>query len=91
MTQSMDFLLPRLDRLGEVAKSNKSLQFNNLFHHLNLTLLLKAFYKLNRKAAKGVDNLGWFEYQKNAKQNIRALHEKLQNDLDPFALHTNGS
>ena len=78
MTQSMDFLLPRLDRLGEVAKSNKSLQFNNLFHHLNLTLLLKAFYKLNRKAAKGVDNLGWFEYQKNAKQNIRALHEKLQ-------------
>ncbi len=40
--------------------------------------MLKAFYKLNRKAAKGVDNLGWFEYQKNAKQNTRALHEKLQ-------------
>jgi hypothetical protein len=76
MTQSMEYLLPRLDRLGKVAKSNKSLQFNNLFHHLNLTILHKAFLKLNRKAAKGVDNLGWFEYQQNAKQNIRTLHGK---------------
>jgi group II intron reverse transcriptase/maturase len=74
----MEFLLPCLDRLGEAAINNKSLQFNNLFHHLNPALLHKAFYKLNRKAAKGVDDLGWFEYQINAKQNIRALHSRLQ-------------
>jgi RNA-directed DNA polymerase len=78
MTQSMDFLLPRLDRLGKVAKSNKSLQFNNIFHHLNPALLHKAFYNLNRKAAKGVDDLGWFEYQQSVQQNIRELHGRLQ-------------
>ncbi len=79
MTQSMESLLPRLDRLGKAARKDKSLQFNNLFHHLNPVLLHKAFYKLNRKAAKGVDGLGWFEYQQNVKENLTALHQRLHN------------
>ena len=45
MTQSMEGLLPCLDRLGEMAKHNKTLQFNNLLHHLNLAMLTKAFYQ----------------------------------------------
>jgi len=78
MTQSMEGLLPRLERLGEAAKRNKSLQFDNLFHHINLALLHKAFSHLNKRAAKGVDNIGWFEYQVNATTRLASLYQKLQ-------------
>jgi retron-type reverse transcriptase len=78
MTQSVEVLLSRLDRLGEAAKRDKSLQFNNLFHHITLASLHKAFNHLNKRAAKGVDNIGWFEYQQTAKASLTALHQKLQ-------------
>lgn len=77
MTQSVEVLLPRLDRLGEVAKRDKSLQFNNLFHHITLASLHKAFNHLNKRAAKGVDNIGWSEYQQHVKTSLAALHHKL--------------
>jgi hypothetical protein len=50
LTQGVDFLLPRFYRLGKVAKSNKHLQLNSLFHQLNVTLLHKMINKLNRKS-----------------------------------------
>lgn len=58
MTQRMEGLLPCLERLGEMARHDRSLQFNNLLHHLNLPMLYKAFNHLNKRAVKGVDNLG---------------------------------
>ena len=78
MTQSMEGLLPRLDRLGEMAKHNKTLQFNNLLHHLNLAMLTKAFYHLNKGAARGVDNMGWYDYQTDATRRLAALHQRIQ-------------
>jgi len=53
MTQSLEELLPRLDRLGKAAERSKSLKFNNLIHHINLVLLQKAFYQLNKKGEYG--------------------------------------
>ena len=78
MTQSLEELLPRLDRLGGAAKRNKTLQFNNLMHHISLVFLQKAFYQLNKKAAKGVDNLDWYEYQKDILTRLKDLHHRLQ-------------
>jgi len=74
----MEGLLPNLDRLGEAARRNKSLQFDNLFHHINLALLHKAFNHLNKQAAKGVDNIGWFEYQINSTVKLAKLHQTIQ-------------
>jgi len=74
----MEGLLPRLEQLGEVAKQHKSLQFDNLLHHLNLVLLHKAFNHLNRRAAKGIDNIGWFDYQENSAQQLRLLYQRIQ-------------
>jgi hypothetical protein len=54
----MEGLLPCLERLGEMAKHDKTLQFNNLYHHLNLPMLYSAFKQLNKRAVKGVDNMG---------------------------------
>jgi hypothetical protein len=42
MTQCLEELLPRLERLGEVAKRDKSLKFTNLLHHISLLLLQKS-------------------------------------------------
>ncbi|MCL1127837.1 hypothetical protein [Shewanella surugensis] len=52
MTQSMDIVPSRLERLGRAAKLDKQLKFNNLLHHITPVLLFEAYYKLNRKAVK---------------------------------------
>jgi RNA-directed DNA polymerase len=68
----------RLERLGKVAKQDKDLKFNNLIHHITPALLLEAFKKLNRQAAKRVDNMGWQDYAKECEQRLTILHEHLQ-------------
>ena len=78
MTQGLEELLPRLDRLGLAAKRDKSLQFNNLMHHISIVFLQKAFYQLNKKAAKGVDDLSWHEYTKDLLVRVKDLHDRLQ-------------
>jgi RNA-directed DNA polymerase len=78
MTQGLEELLPRLDRLGLAAKRDKSLQFNNLMHHISIVFLQKAFYQLNKKGAKGVDELSWYEYTKDLLARVKDLHERLQ-------------
>jgi RNA-directed DNA polymerase len=75
VTQSMENLVSGLERLGEVAKQDKHLQFNNLMHHITPALLLEAFNKLNRQAAKAVDNLGWQDYAKECEQRLTILHK----------------
>lgn len=77
MTQSLEDLLPRLDRLGKAAKQDKTLQFTNLMHHISMILLQKAFRHLNKSAAKGVDNLGWHDYEKDVLTRLKDLHERL--------------
>jgi RNA-directed DNA polymerase len=78
MTQGLEALLPRLDRLGLAAKRDKSLQFNNLMHHITIVFLQKAFYQLNKKAVKGVDELSWHEYEKDLLGRVKDLHSRLQ-------------
>ena len=78
MTQSLEELLPRLDGLGKAAKRDKTLQFNNLMHHISPLLLQKAFYHLNKRAAKGVDNLGWYDYEKDVLTQLKDLYQRLQ-------------
>ncbi|MCP4320769.1 MAG: hypothetical protein GY787_02690 [Alteromonadales bacterium] len=78
MTQDLETLLPRLDRLELAAKRDKSLQFNNLMHHINIVFLQKAFYQLNKKAAKDVDELSWHEYEKDLLGRVKDLPSRLQ-------------
>ena len=77
VTQSINGILPRLDWLGKSAKLDKTLQYNNLLHHINYGLLNKAFNHLNRQAAKGVDKVSWYDYQKTLKQRLNNLHQRI--------------
>jgi RNA-directed DNA polymerase len=59
MTQSMIETRPGLIRIREAAKRKPELQFNNLFHHLDVELLGEAYRHLKRNAAPGVDGVDW--------------------------------
>jgi RNA-directed DNA polymerase len=78
VTQSMENLVSGLERLEKVVKQDKHMQFNNLMYHITPALLLEAFKKLNRQAAKRVDNLGWQDYAKACEQRLIILHEQLE-------------
>ena len=77
MTQSMDIVPSRLERLGRAAKLDKQLKFNNLLHHITPALLFEAYYKLNRKAAKGIDDLDWHEYGLSLEEKLTTLHKRI--------------
>ena len=78
MTQSMYGLFSRRDWLGELSKQDKKLQFNNLLHHIDITLLQDAFLHLNRQAATGIDDRDWHAYRQNLPERLNQLHQRVQ-------------
>jgi group II intron reverse transcriptase/maturase len=68
-----------LRRISELAKANRTLQFTSIAHLLAPGALDRAFRGLRRKASAGVDGLTVAEYEKDAEERIKALHERLRN------------
>ena len=66
-----------LERVREVARKDKEARFTALLHHVNLSLLYKAFYELNPKAAVGVDQVTWAAYYKDLDENLKDLLKRL--------------
>ena len=54
-----------LQGVGEAARKDSTLKFNNLLHHVNRDLLAEAFFDLKKTAAVGVDKVTWYEYERN--------------------------
>ena len=54
------------------------MQFTSLAHLLNKEFLLQCFYRLNRNKAKGVDNIGWDEYERGLTENMDNLIARLK-------------
>ena len=77
VTQSAEGRMTGLSRLHVAAKRNRSLQFNNLLHHITPALLLKAYQHLNRSAARGVDGESWKSYGRNLSEKVQDLHQRI--------------
>lgn len=77
ITQRMTPSTIGLDRVREAAQRDKKIKFNSLLHHLNLALLVKAYHKLNPKAATGIDQRSWKDYGKNLLENLKSVHNRL--------------
>ena len=77
VTQSTEGRVTGLSRLHTAAKRNRSLQFNNLLHHITPELLLKAYQHLNRSAARGVDGVSWKSYGQNLPEKVQDLHQRI--------------
>jgi RNA-directed DNA polymerase len=60
------------------ATRNKDMQFTSLAHLLDREFLVKCFLSLNRNKAKGVDNVGWYEYETGLTENIDNLVARLK-------------
>ena len=68
-----------LERIRQAACRDKELRFTSLWHHVyNIDRLRKAYFKLKRKAASGVDDVTWRQYGENLEDNLRDLSERLQ-------------
>jgi RNA-directed DNA polymerase len=67
-----------LERVREVARTDKEARFTALLHHVDLVRLRKAYWAIRPKAAPGVDGVTWTEYGKDLEDNLQDLHARVQ-------------
>jgi group II intron reverse transcriptase/maturase len=72
-------LNPRLARIANRAEHEKAATFNNLYSLLTYELLYQAFCQLKRGKAPGVDGQTLEDFAKDTIDNLRSLHQRLQN------------
>jgi len=68
---------PGLERVRQNARKDKKMKFTALLHHLNEGNLLKAFHRLEPKAAPGVDGVVWQQYRVNLEANLKKLCDRV--------------
>jgi len=76
-TQRRVALPPNLARVNEAARKEKSLRFTALLHHLDVAALERAFRRLKRGAAAGVDGETVATYQQGLQQRLRDLCDRV--------------
>jgi hypothetical protein len=67
-----------LVRVNDAAIRSRQTRFTALFHHLTREALERAFRRLRRKAASGVDGMTVADYERDLEANLQALHARLQ-------------
>jgi len=69
---------PGLSKVVERAKREPEARFDSLAHHLDEAALKRAFARIRRDAAVGVDGMTKEEYAKHLDENIRDLHQRMR-------------
>jgi RNA-directed DNA polymerase len=67
-----------LERVREVARTDKGTRFTALLHHVDLIRLRKAYWAIRPQAAPGVDKVTWAEYGQDLEGNLQDLHARVQ-------------
>ena len=74
----------RLERIATQAREFPEMAFTTLAHHLDVPFLERAFNRLNRRSAAGIDRVTWRMYAKDLYPNLTDLHARLVNrDYEP--------
>ncbi len=67
-----------LDRIREVAVSDKEVKFTSLWHHVyDVRRLRQTYWRMKPKAAPGVDGLTWQDYGEALEKNLPDLSDRL--------------
>ena len=66
-----------LDRVRQVAQTDREARFTALLHHVSLERLVMAYRALSPKAAPGVDGVTWEDYGQDLAANLRDLHDRV--------------
>ena len=66
-----------LARVRQAARESKEQKFTALLHHVTPELLRACFYGMNRKAAPGIDDVIWQEYETGLEDRLSDLHGRV--------------
>jgi group II intron reverse transcriptase/maturase len=66
-----------LDRVRQVARKDKDVQFTALLHHVTVDRLEAAYRAIRPGAAPGVDGVTWKDYGQDLEENLRDLHARV--------------
>lgn len=76
-TQRRTLLPPSLARVHEAASRDKRIRFTALLHHVNVEALGRAFGRLKRSAAAGVDGETVATYEQGLSEKLQALCDRV--------------
>jgi RNA-directed DNA polymerase len=76
-TQSRVTLPANLARVNEAARRDKRRRFTALLHHVDVNAQERAFRRLKRNAAPGVDGETVTSYEQEVAQNLERLHAQI--------------
>jgi RNA-directed DNA polymerase len=67
-----------ISRIAELAKEDPKRQFSSMAHLITGEKLYEAFRGLRKNASAGIDGVTYEQYETNAEENIRQLHQRLR-------------
>jgi group II intron reverse transcriptase/maturase len=67
-----------INRIAELAKQDPKRQFNSMAHLITSEKLYEAFRGQRKDASAGIDGVTYQQYETNAEENIRQLHQRLK-------------
>ncbi len=67
-----------INRIAELAKEDPKRQFYSMAHLITGEKLYEAFRSLRKDASAGIDGVTYQQYETNAEENIRQLHQRLK-------------
>ena len=68
----------RLQGIAEQAVRYPDMVFNNLYHKIDVDLLMEAYCRTRKDVAPGIDKVTAQEYAENLEGNLRDLCERLR-------------
>lgn len=69
---------PKLSKVAERAKRDPNARFNSLAHLIDEAALKRAFRRIRKGAAAGVDGITKEDYEQNLEENLRGLLERMK-------------
>jgi RNA-directed DNA polymerase len=67
-----------INRIAELAKEDPKRQFSSIAHLITSEKLYEVFRSLRKNASAGIDGVTYHQYETNAEENIRQLHQRLK-------------
>jgi RNA-directed DNA polymerase len=76
-TQSREAVSQAQDRIRGAVTRDKKEKLTALLHHVTVDVLRRAFFRLKRRAAPGVDGVTWEDYAADLDRNLTDLHARV--------------
>jgi group II intron reverse transcriptase/maturase len=67
-----------IGRIAELAREDPKRKFFSIAHLITVEKLCEAFRNLRKDASAGIDGVTYAQYETNAEENIRQLHQRLK-------------